>query len=136
MSQTRRELIQEFLPNSPFVGHLGIRLRALERDRAELALPFGHEVITIEQVVHGGAIASLIDTAAMVAAWSDDEVPQALRGSTVALSIDYVAPAMATDLLATAVVVRRGTSLCFLEVTVTDSDGRVVAKGLATYRFG
>jgi uncharacterized protein (TIGR00369 family) len=135
-SQTRRELIRAFVPESPLVRHLGIQLEALEPDRARLALPFSEPVATFGDVFHGGAISSLIDTAAMAAAWSDDEVPDSPTGSTVGMSVDFVAAARGKTLVAEALVVRRGRSLCFCEVTVTEPDGRVVAKGLVTYRFG
>ena len=87
-------------------------------------------------VVHGGAIAALLDTASMAAAWSDDTVPESLAGATVSMSVDYVSAARGADLLATARAVRRGRSLCFCEVEVTEPRGGVVAKGLAVHRFG
>jgi uncharacterized protein (TIGR00369 family) len=133
---TRRELLKVFLDTSPYVAHLGIRLHSLETDRAELTLSFDHKVVTVEDVVHGGAIASLIDTAAAAAAWSDETPADNMRGSTVALSVDYIAPARGTDLLATSLVLRRGRSVCFLECDVTDPDGGLIAKALVTYRFG
>jgi acyl-coenzyme A thioesterase PaaI-like protein len=71
----------------------------------------------------------------MVAAWATDERTERLAGATVALSIDYVAPARATEVRAEALVVRRGRALCFCEATAR-AGGEVVAKALATYRFG
>ena len=136
MTQTRREIIQAFVPNSPLVGHLGIELSEIELDRAVLRMPFRPELATMGDVVHGGAIASLLDTASMAAAWSDDTVPEALAGGTVSMNVDYVSAARAVDLVATAVAVRRGRSLCFCEVTVADPEGAVIAKGLAVHRFG
>ena len=133
---TRRELISEFIPASPLVGHLGIRARSIELDVAELELPYASHLATLDDVVHGGAIASLIDVAGMAAAWSDDEVPQALAGATVSLTVDYIAAARGKDLLATATVDRRGRSLSFVAVRVTEPDGRLVAKGSVVYRFG
>jgi uncharacterized protein (TIGR00369 family) len=136
MAQTRREVIEAFIPSSPLVGHLGIELVSLEPDRAQLRLPFRPELATIGDVVHGGAIAALLDTASMAAAWADDFVPESLAGATVSMHVDYVAAAHGVDLIAEAVAVRRGRSLCFCEVTVTDPDGAVIAKGLAVHRFG
>ena len=133
---TRREVIAQFIPASPLVKHLGIEVRALEPDRAELLLPYRAELATMADVVHGGAIASLIDTAGMAAAWADDEEPEALAGATVSLTVDYVAAARGQDLLATATVARRGRSLAFTDVRVTDLGGRLVAKGSLVYRFG
>ena len=43
-------------------------------------VPFKPELATIGQVVHGGVIGALIDTAAMAAAWATDEVPESVAG--------------------------------------------------------
>jgi uncharacterized protein (TIGR00369 family) len=136
MTQTRRDIVRAFIPSSPLVGLLGIELVELAPDRAQLRLPYRPELATIGDVVHGGAIAALLDTAAMAAAWSDDAVPGSGAGATVSMSVDYVAAARGIDLVATATAVRRGRSLCFCEVTVAGPGGQVIAKGLAVHRFG
>ncbi|HKS71177.1 MAG TPA: PaaI family thioesterase [Ktedonobacterales bacterium] len=130
------EFIRRFLPTSPYVGHLGMRLVEMRPDEATLALPFSNEVVTIGNTVHGGAIASLIDTTAMVAAWCGAPVPEQLRGTTVGLTVSYLAAATGEDLLATARVLRRGRSLVYLDVDVRNQAGRAVAKGLVTYKLG
>jgi uncharacterized protein (TIGR00369 family) len=134
---SRLEIMREFVPSSPLVRHLGIELRSLEPDRAELALPFDARLATLADVVHGGAIASLIDTAGMAATWADPDVePERVAGATISMNVDYVAAARGQELLAVATVVRRGRSLCFTEVTVSEPDGRVVARGSVVQRFG
>ena len=65
---SRREIIEQFIPNSPHAAALGIRVVSLGTDEAVLELPFKPELATIGEVVHGGAIGALIDTAAMAAA--------------------------------------------------------------------
>ena len=87
-------------------------------------------------VVHGGAIAALLDTAGMAAAWSDDVEPEKTAGATVSMNVNYAAAAVASDLTAEARVVRRGRSLCFCEVHVTDAAGTVVAHGSMVHRYG
>src|SRR4051794_30231441 len=104
---TRSEIIRAFIPESPFVGVLGLRLERLEPDVAVLVLPFRPQLTTIGEVVHGGAISTLIDTAAMAAAWASDEVPASVAGSTVSLSVSFVAAASGRDLRASARVRRR-----------------------------
>jgi uncharacterized protein (TIGR00369 family) len=130
------EFIRQFLPNSPYVGHLGIQLTDMQKDQATLTLPFKSEVITIGTIIHGGAIASLIDTAAMVAAWSGVEASASTRGTTVALTVNYLAAAQQEDIHATARVLRRGRSLVYLDVEVQGASGALVAKGLVTYKLG
>jgi uncharacterized protein (TIGR00369 family) len=132
---TRAELVEAFIPNSPFVGYLGMRLSALEQDRVEMVLPFSEELVTIGDVVHGGAISALVDTAGMAAAWADGSEPGERSGSTIGMSLDFVSAARGEDLTAEATVIRRGQSLCFCEVEVTGEEGQVVAKGLVTHRF-
>lgn len=130
------DVMRQFLPTSAYVSHLGMRLADMGPGMASLTLPFSEQLVTIGTTVHGGAIASLIDTAAMVAAWSDVEAPDRLRGSTVALTVNYLAPANAEDLRATATVLRRGRSLVYLDVEVLGASGALVAKGLVTYKIG
>src|SRR5215472_7559371 len=133
MSLSRANLIRQFLPSSPYVGHLGMQLTDMQPDMAVLILPFDRSLVTIGATIHGGAIASLIDTTAMVAAWSDDTVPENMRGTTVGLTVSYLAPAEGEDLQATARVLRRGRSLVYLDVAVQSVSGTSVARGLATY---
>jgi uncharacterized protein (TIGR00369 family) len=132
------ELVAEFIERSPFAGHLGIELREIEDDRAVLALPYMNELVTTNDVVHGGAVSALVDTAAVAAVWSavefDGEPP---AGATVGLTVDFLTAGRAQELLAEARVLRRGSSLCFCEVKVrgTDDD-KLVASGLVTYKLG
>jgi len=135
-SRTRSDIIRQFLPISPYVGHLGIQLTGMRPDEATLRLPFSDSLITIGTTVHGGAIASLIDTAAMVAAWSDDSVPDNMRGTTVSLTVTYLAPAEHEDIQATARVLKRGRSLVYLDVDVQSVSRKSIARGLVTYKLG
>jgi uncharacterized protein (TIGR00369 family) len=130
------DLMRRFLPTSPYVQNLGIQLVDLQPDLAVLALPFSEALITVGATVHGGAIASLIDTAAMVAAWSNAEVPEKMRGATVSLTVNYLAAAEREDLVAIARVLRCGRSLVYLDVDVKTASDVGVAKGLATYKIG
>ena len=66
---TRREIIEQFIPNSPHAAQLGIRLASIGTDETVLVLPFKPELATIGDVVHGGAIGALIETAAMAPSW-------------------------------------------------------------------
>jgi uncharacterized protein (TIGR00369 family) len=133
---TGEEIMRQFLPSSPFPGHLGIRLVDMGPGTATLGLPFAEALVTAGTTVHGGAVASLIDTAGMVAAWSGGEVPDRLRGSTVGLTVSFLAPADGADLQASATVLRRGRSIVHVDVDVRTASGTAVAKGLVTYKLG
>jgi uncharacterized protein (TIGR00369 family) len=130
------DLISEFLHHSPFVNHLGIELRELDDDRAVLLLPFRDEVVTIAGVIHGGAVSSLVDNAAVAAAWSALEFEEPPLGTTVGLTVDFLAAARNEAIVAEAHVLRRGSSLCFCEVKVRGADNdHLLATGLVTYKL-
>lgn len=129
-------LARGWLENSPFVAQLGIRLEEMEPDRARLAMPFSDSLPTMGEVIHGGAISSLVDTAAAAAAWSGAQVPERPRASTVGLTVDFLAPARGQGVVAEARVVRRGgRGLCFCEVRVSADDGDQIALALVTYQL-
>jgi uncharacterized protein (TIGR00369 family) len=128
------ELFRAFMENSPFGLKLGLRLEELEPDRCRLALPFDESLATYGSVVHGGALATLVDTAATGAAWSGAG-KGVVGGGTVDLTIHYLRPAEGELLVAEARIVHRGRSLCSAEVEVTAGDGELVVKALATYKL-
>jgi hypothetical protein len=53
-NQGTGDVITQFLLHSPFVLHLGMRLEAIEADRARLVMPYRAELATIGDVVDGG----------------------------------------------------------------------------------
>lgn len=127
-------LMREFIPASPFAALLGISVERLALDSAVLALPPRPELTTMGEVVHGGALATLMDTAAMAAAWCTPQPPASLRGATATLTVSFLAPATGR-VLAEAAVLQRGRTLVTLDVTA-HAGGRPVARALATYRLG
>jgi len=128
--------IRQWFDASPFNKHLGLRIVRLEKDRAEILMPFSSALPTLADVVHGGAISTLADTAATVVSWAGVESPSDRGGATVALTVEFLAAARGRDLTATARTLRRGRNICFSEVDVTEPDGNLVAKALATYKLG
>ena len=130
------ELLRDLIVGSPLARHLGIVLDLVEVDRARVTLPFAEHNVTIADTVHGGAISTLIDTAATAAAWATEQVPENLRGTTVSLTVNFLSGGRGKALTADARVIKRGKSLCYLEVDVADETEAAIAKGLVTYKLG
>jgi uncharacterized protein (TIGR00369 family) len=130
------DLIRQWLEASPFVQTLGVTTEKLDPGLAVLTLPFDPSLATIGDVIHGGAISSLVDTAAAAASWAGVETPESVRGTTVGISVTFVSAARGQDVTATARVARRGKSLAFVDVDVVTADGSLVAKALVTYKLG
>lgn len=70
-----RDVIAQFLPQSPFVAKLGIVADQLGDDEVRLRLPWDPSNVTVGDMVHGGAIATLADLTVMAAAWCGAEAP-------------------------------------------------------------
>src|SRR5436305_2041206 len=87
MSATE-DLVRNVIVGSPFGTLVGVEPEAIERDRVRLRLRFRPEVTTVGDVVHGGAIASLVDVAATAAVWSGADLERSQRGTTVGFAGD------------------------------------------------
>jgi uncharacterized protein (TIGR00369 family) len=120
-------------------GNLGACLRmALEDasdDRCIVRMPADGMALNAHERVHGGAIAALIDTAATGAAWACPNFGPNARGTTVSISINYQASPQGDQLSADARVTRRGRSMVFLEIAVTDSNSAAIAHGIVSYKL-
>ena len=125
-----------FIPASPFASKLGIVAEVLDGDEVRLRMPFDPTNVTLGDMVHGGAIASLADMTVMAAAWAGADVPDSLRGVTTSLSMQLLAPARGTDLIGVGRVLRRGKTLVSCDVDVITPEGKAVAKAIATYKVG
>jgi uncharacterized protein (TIGR00369 family) len=135
-SPSGRDVIAQFLPQSPFVAKLGIVADHLGDDEVRLRLPWDPSNTTLGDMVHGGAIATLADLTIMAAAWCGVAAPPQFRGVTVSMALDFMAPAQATDVLGVGRVLRRGRSLTNCEAEIVDPGGTLVAKALGTYKLG
>ncbi len=112
---------------------LGVRVEEVRRDYGRLRLHFKPEILRPGGVVHGGAIASLIDTAAALAIFSRlTEPPRST--ATIDLHVHYLEAVFDEDLIAEAAIRRRGRSIVFVTVEVTTVSGTVVAHGELSFR--
>ena len=120
----------------PFGQLVGTVVDSVEPDHAVIRLPVRREVTNGADIVHGGAIAMLADTAATAAAWATERAGPDSRGTTVGFAVNFLAPGRAGALIADARVVQRGGSLTIVDVMVRDDDGTAVAKAQVTYKLG
>jgi len=125
--------LPEFLGRSPYHRLLGLHMTSAAAEEVVVRMPFREELLAGDdesgRYVHGGAIASLIDTAAdfaVIAAVGHDV-------ATVDLRVDYLRPAHGT-LTAAARTRRAGRSFAVADIEVTDEAGRVVAVGRGVFK--
>lgn len=130
-----RNLVERAIVQSPYGRLLGVVCEKVEPDCIAVRLPFRPDVTTIGDMVHGGAIAGLCDIAATGACWASASIAPGSRGTTIALTLNYLAAARAQDLTATARVLQRGGSICVAEIDVRSADATAVARATATYKL-
>lgn len=113
------------------VEHLadGTAVLALERNE-DFENPVGNEGYN---PVHGGIVATLVDTSSAFALRSTFEEPGEVGLSTTDLNVSYLRPATG-DLRAEATVVRAGGSTGVTRVSVVGESGEA-AVGRTTYRL-
>ncbi len=123
----------ERIATENFAALLGARLLEQTDDRVVVKLPYSPKLGVGR--IHGGAISSLVDIAATAAFWSCPDLSPAARGATVGFTINFLNLAVATDLIATATVRRRGGTLCTGDVSVRNDKGEEVAAAIVTYKL-
>lgn len=126
-----REREIEWAKTNNFRQLLGIEVDFVEAGFARLRLPVGDHVLQAANVVHGGVLASLVDSAIGTAVRT--VIPEHSSASTIELNISYLRPAGAGTLTAEASILRAGRTVVVGTAEVRDSDGRLVAVGRAIY---
>ena len=123
--------LRETFAGVPYVGLLGFEFVRAERGTATFALDVREELTRMGGILHGGAVVSLLDTAAAFAVHTVIE-PEA-RTVTVDLTVHFLRPASHGRVEATARVLRRGRRVCILSVEARDSAAEIVATSTMTY---
>jgi len=115
----------------PYYTLLSIRIEEIKDGYARLTMNLENKHLQFLKTVHGGAIASLADSAA---AWATvgsaglKAVPV-----TVEMKINFLVPVESGRLTAEARIVHKGKTISLSDVEVKDHRGRLVAKSLVTY---
>jgi uncharacterized protein (TIGR00369 family) len=114
---------------------MGYRLAAWSEGEAVLLMEVGPQHLNRAGVVHGGVLASLVDTACGFAG-SFAAVPgEQPKVSTLTLATSFVAPARGGPLRATGRVRGGGRSVFFAAAEIHDAGGALVAYGEGSFRY-
>ncbi len=116
---------------TPYLQHLGIELVEIEVGKAVMRMPMKDELRQPYGLLHGGATASLIDTAtafAVVSVTTREE-----KCTTVDLTIHYLRPVIDETTICTATIVRAGKRLITVSAEVHNEQGKMIATALSTY---
>ncbi len=111
----------------------GFELAAAEPGRAVLKMRVRSRHRQIHNVVHGGILAALADTAAAFGVYL--ALPRGTPLATVEMKINYLEPVHAGVLRAEGRMLRKGKNLAVAECDVRE-DALLVAKALLTFSIG
>jgi len=121
---------------APFLRTLGASIGALDAQHARLDLPYRDGNANRNGSLHGGVVAAAIDVVAATLACEGLDAERRARSSTIDLTVHYLAPAVREDVHATAMLLRRGRDITFVEVQVATAGGKQIARGLVAHRAG
>jgi len=131
LDEVRVARIHDAFASVPYAKFLGLELGEMKPGEASIHLAVRDELRQNRGVVHGGAVASLIDTASAFAVVTRLEPDE--RVTTTDLTIHYLRPVTAGRLTATARIVRAGRRLFVLSVEVMDDQQKLIATAVTTY---
>lgn len=121
---------QTYFPNV-----VGLEVEELRADYARIRLPYRPELNQPAGVVHGGAIATLIDTVVVPAIGTHyDERPRML---TVTMNVQYLGAVVEEDAVGEGWVEQRGRSMVFCRAEVSGAaSGKLCANATLVYKVG
>ncbi len=132
-----REGILAFAAQFPFFNLIGLEVLDLEPGWSKTRLEHRHDLAQPAGIMHGGVIASLIDTGIAHALLLTDRF-QELRDEggalvSVDLRVKYFRPVSEAGVVCESKVTRLGRQIIHADAIVANADGKEVARGDATY---
>jgi uncharacterized protein (TIGR00369 family) len=124
-----RELV-ETINTSPFPKHMAMRLAAIELDKAVIELKTSRSHLQAYGIVHGGVLATLIDTATFWSVYL--RIPEDAGLVNIDLKLNYLQPVAIGLLTAEGRAIRSGNKICYAESEVWSSGRELVAHGTST----
>ena len=114
-----------------FAQLLGLEIVELRRGEAALSMPVRPELTRMTGIVHGGAIASLMDSASAFAVLTLLEPEE--QTVTVDLTLHFLRPVTEGRIEARARVLRAGRRVFTVSIEATADTGKLVATALTSY---
>jgi acyl-CoA thioesterase len=119
------------LDHVPFAKLLGIEVDSVEPGHAVLSMKLRDDLMRNNAIAHGGAIATLIDSAMAIAIMALLEENE--RTVTVDLTIHYLRPISEGTTRASARVVRAGRRVITVSAELFDHNEKLSATAISTY---
>ena len=122
--------LMNIVNTSPYPDHMSMRLVSIALDRATIELELKNCHLQPYGIVHGGVIATLVDTATFWSAFM--RLPEDDGLVNIDLKLNYLKAVEKGLLRAEGRAIRSGKSLSYAESRVLDADGELIAHGTST----
>jgi uncharacterized protein (TIGR00369 family) len=119
-----------------FMDAMGARMTEWSPDRATIEVDVSDVHLNGIDVVHGGVMASLIDTAAAHAAIYCPVPGHVRQAMTISLNVNLVGNVKTGTLVASARIRKAGKTIFVSACDVHDQDGNLLATGEVVGRYG
>ena len=124
------QAIQDSVREAPYPHLIGLKIAALEFDSCRIELELGERHMQPFGIVHGGVLATLIDTATFWAGFM--RLPEDAGLVNVDLKLNYLKSVTNGRLRAEGRCLRAGRQISYTEASVLDEAGGLVAHGTST----
>lgn len=131
IKESYEKALRRAVESAPYYQLLQITLEQIDVGFARFRMPFRKELTQAYGVVHGGALATLADTAVAFAMMT--MIQPGEKVTTVEFKINFLAPVAGGDMIGEARVLNKGKRLALADMEVKTGEGKLLAKGLATY---
>ena len=134
--QKNLDRIAKVIAAIPFTKHLAMEFVEGGEGFARIRMRYQDENSTAGKALHGGALASLIDTTGAMAAWTTAQIATPKYfGSTVGVNVSYLSGAIGEDVFAEGRILKRGKEIIYADVRVTNEADKLLAQGTVVYRI-
>jgi acyl-CoA thioesterase len=131
ITSEQKQAARDAFKKVPYLKLIGMELVDLKSGEAILRLQMRDELRQPHGLLHGGATASIIDTAmafAVITKLAENE-----KASTVDLTVHYLRPVTTGAIVCTAKVVKAGKRLLTVSAEVVNDEEKLIATALSTY---
>lgn len=126
------KLIQ-IVSDSPFPKHMAMKLVTIDFDSAELEILLNHHHLQPFGLVHGGVMATLIDTTTFWAAYL--RIPEDAGLVNIDLKLNYLKTVTEGTLYGKGRCIHAGRSISYAEATIVNEGQALVAHGTSTLKI-
>jgi len=130
IKESYEKALRRAVDSAPYYQLLGITLEKIDAGFARFRMPFRKELTHPYGIVHGGAIASLADTAVAFALMT--VIQPGEKVTTAEFKINFFAPVQGGDMIGEARIINKGNRLAVARMEVKSGEGDIIAQGLAT----